>query len=186
MKKSYPISLKIAVIVLCMFVTMVVVFAATPEKAAKPKVTNLTPDSKLPWGGSIDEVEVALNVLYKAAAGMPIQLCESQLESVYAMCIVDDETGEIHGSHMIFQFKDGQLAGYRAKFDEKDLKDIISSAKFHYKDASHGKVSSRTRTFYIYEKELKKDSWNELYIVHDRIMKKVRVQSRFIKDYKSE
>ena len=189
MKKRYPISLKIAIVVLTMFIAMVLIFASTSETATKPSkkvVNNLTPDSKLPWGGSVDEVEVALNILYKAAAGIPIQLCDSQLPNVYAMCVVDDGTGEVHGSHMIFRFEEDKLVGYRAKFDEVDIDDIISSAKYHYGGAGHGKVSSQSRTFYIFEKELKKGSWNELYIVHDKMIKKVRVQGRFIENYKPE
>ena len=189
MKKRYPISLKIAIDVLTMFIAMILIFASTSETATKPSKSvakDLTPDSKLPWGGSVDEVEVALNVLYKAAAGIPIQLCDSQLPNVYAMCVVDSARGEVHGSHMIFKFEEDKLVGYRAKFDEADIDDIISSAKYHYGGAGHGKVSSQSRTFYIFEKELKKGSWNELYIVHDKMIKKVRVQGRFIENYKPE
>ena len=172
--KSYPISLKITVVALVMLLTMVVVFAATPTQ--KKIVTNLTPDSKLPWGGTVDEVEVVLNALYKEAAGMPLQLCGSQLENVYAMCIIDSK-GNAQGSHMVFHFEDGGLIGYRAKYEESDLEDIMTSVKHHYNGGGRGSVSSRTRTISIYEHgNKKKKEWKELYIVQDKRRMKNKIQ----------
>jgi len=171
--KRYPGSLRIVIVMLSMLLTMAVVFAATPDSKI-----NYTPDARLPWGGSIDEVEVMLNVLYKP--DVPLKICESQLPNIYAMCVIDED-GYAHGSHMVFTFEEEKLMGYRAKFDEKALKGVIASAKRNYDGGGKGTVSSRNRTFWIFEKDFKKGGWNELYIVHDKILKKVRVQSRFVK-----
>lgn len=180
MKSKYPLSLRVAFVSLVS--TLIFLFAAWQINEAKDLniSTNLTPDSLLPWNGSVAEVEAALNSIY-AETGVNHVLVKTRIPGVYDLHLEDQPNGKKVITRMRFVFNDGRLFSYGMEFHENRFKEILASAKFHYKGGSRGAVSTKTREFFIYEKKIpEKNGTIELYGIYDKLYGLIRTQSRFI------
>jgi hypothetical protein len=156
---------------------VIVIVMTASYVLAKPLELNLTPDTSLPWGGTITQTENAINHIYKVFK-VPLGLCKTQIPGTYTMCMSKD--GVTHGSSMWFFFENNQLIGYKARYSEVNLKLVLKLAKRNFAGGSRAEVVTQSRTFYVFEKQLGSAGWNELYIIHDKLRKVVRVHSRFI------
>jgi len=138
---------------------------------------SLIPDSKIPWKGSVKQVEEAINQIY-SYTGLQYLLKQ---ESDFAYRLFSKDGQKLKKRNMLFIFDDGKLRSYFCEFNGADIEVVKKSAKLNYKDGVHGRASTKTREFYIFEKPFKKRKGTiELYIVYDRLIQKIRTQSRFI------
>ena len=171
-RSSYPLSLRIVIILAIIVIVLVVLFVLPSNGTQRPRI--ILPDGQLPWNSDHTKVVEVLNEIYQHdGKKTEWSMCDTGVEGLWQMCLKDkDAAGPFR-----FNFVDDKLVGYFAEFQLSDYDNLVYSGK-HIYGASHGVVKSASREFRIYEMGIRR-GWLELYMVLDRDTKKIRVQAKY-------
>lgn len=169
-----PLSRKIVYFILSILIGGLLVYAI-PSTGSITK-TNILPDAELPWNKSIKDLVETLDKIYKSADGSDMEwaLCETDVKGIYQMCLKDSK----RPGPFQFNFSRGKLVGYTAEFGEIDYVNLIYSGKLNYEGKGHGVVRTQSREFRTYEMDINLGHL-ELYMVWDKDLKKIRVQTKY-------
>ena len=176
MRKDKPLSLKVSIIMLVAVICLTLLLLFAVPSRSTITTTNILPDAELPWNKSVKDVVETLDKIYKSVDGSDIKwaLCETDSKGLYQMCLKDSQ----RPGPFRFSFSRGKLVGYMAEFSESDYVNLIYSGKINYRGQGHGVVKTQTREFRVYEMDINSGHL-ELYMVWDKDLKKIRVQTKY-------